>query len=126
MNGGIVVPIVKIELNEADRTPFLQLSHKIIRDSELSDQALGLLVRLMILKDDWNFHYTGYTKIYPKSKATRLATSMNELKQLGYVKYERQRDNRGYFQEGILTLKYNACLKKETTENPDMENPKQE
>lgn len=118
--------IVKIELDEANKTPFLQLPHKIIRDSELSDQALGLLVRLMILRDDWNFHCTGYTATYPKSKATRLATTMDELKQLGYVKYERKRNNKGYFQEGILTLMYNACLKKGVAENPNTENPKQE
>ena len=45
--------------------PFLQLSNSIIRNSELSNQALGILVRLLIFPKDWKFSIRGYQKAYP-------------------------------------------------------------
>ena len=47
--------------------PFLQLSNSIIRNSELSNQALGILVRLLIFPKDWKFSIRGYQKAYPMS-----------------------------------------------------------
>ena len=47
--------------------PFLQLSNSIIRNSELSNQALGILVRLLIFPKDWKSSIRGYQKAYPMS-----------------------------------------------------------
>lgn len=50
-----------------ERPLFLQLSNSIIRNSELSNQALGILVRLLIFPKDWKSSIRGYQKAYPMS-----------------------------------------------------------
>lgn len=97
---------------------FLQVYNKIICDKNLSDQALGMLIRLMSLPEWWEFNYNGYAMVYPKSGKSRIASTMKELINLGYVKNKKPRDNKGHYLKGVLTIIYNPY-----PENPDMENP---
>lgn len=74
--------------------PFLQLSNSIIRNSELSNQALGILVRLLIFPKDWKFSIRGYQKAYPMSGEQKIRTGLEELKEKGYITIKRKRERR--------------------------------
>ena len=84
--------------------PFLQLSNSIIRNSELSNQALGILVRLLIFPKDWKFSIRGYQKAYPMSGEQKIRTGLEELKEKGYITIKRKREKDGKLSEQELTI----------------------
>lgn len=114
--------IKRIGLDQMEQEPFLIVFHKIIRNAEISDQALGMLIRLMALPDSWDFTYSGYSMIYPKSGTGRIASTIKELEALGYVKNKKPRDSKGHYLKGVLTITYNPYSKNPVMEKTNMGN----
>lgn len=112
--------IKKVGIEEVEEGGYLRVFNKIICDKNLSDQALGMLIRLMLLPEKWEFNYSGYAKVYPKSGTARIASTMKELTELGYVRNEKPRDNKGHYLKGILTIIYNPNSRKPDMESSDI------
>ncbi len=100
-------------LRKSNRDKFTVVSNEAIRDDSISLKALGLLVRLLSLPDDWEFSEEGLIKIFKKDGQASVRSGLKELESTGYLKRERKRDERGHMSSVEWTV----------YENPHLENP---
>ncbi len=100
-------------LRKNNRDKFTVVSNEAIRDDSISLKALGLLVRLLSLPDDWEFSEEGLIKIFKKDGQASVRSGLKELESTGYLKRERKRDERGHMSSVEWTV----------YENPHLENP---
>ena len=75
---------------------FTTIYNLTIRDNNLSNKSLGLLVKLLSLPENWNFSFNGIVAICKDGKSA-VGTEMEELKQAGYLYIEKLRDRDGTY-----------------------------
>ena len=68
------------------------IDNTFIKDCRLSWKAKGLMTYLLSLPDDWSIHLSEVEKHATDGKSA-LRSAINELKELGYLKAEQQREN---------------------------------
>jgi hypothetical protein len=98
------------------RNQYTVIHQNIIRDDRLSLKALGLLVRLLSLPDNWNFSENGLIQIFKKDGQASIRTGLKELEQYGYLRRNKIRNAKGQIAEveWIIT---------ENPQQPQCENP---
>lgn len=71
---------------------FTIIDNSIFRKKELDLRAIGLLIQLLSLPDNWKFSIKGLVKIC-KDGESSVTTGLNQLKEYGYLTVERERIN---------------------------------
>ena len=119
---------------------FTTIYNLTIRDNNLSNKSLGLLVKLLSLPENWNFSFNGIVAICKDGKSA-VSTEMEELKAAGYLYIDKVRDKDGTYlynynvydtpqEELIRAYKEKKSLKnKEINPEPDfpvLDNPELE
>ena len=119
---------------------FTTIYNLTIRDNNLSNKSLGLLVKLLSLPENWNFSFNGIVAIC-KDGQSAVSTEMEELKAAGYLYIDKVRDKDGTYlynynvydtpqEELIRAYKEKKSLKnKEINPEPDfpvLDNPELE
>ena len=80
---------IRVEKNKNYTT----ISNVFLRDERLSLKAKGFLAMIMSLKDDWDFTIEGFVKI-TKEGESAIYTAIKELKDFGYCREEKIRDEK--------------------------------
>lgn len=91
---------------------FVNVANSFLRDERISFKAKGLFCYMFSMSDDWNFTIKSIAK-QQKDGESSIISSMNELKEFGYIEYTKHQDGTGtYFLNDEPNL-----------ENPNVENP---
>lgn len=75
---------------------FVVMSNKFLREREMSLKAKGLLALCLSLPDDWEYSLNGLCAICKESQ-TSIRSALKELETFGYLKRERNKDEKGQF-----------------------------
>lgn len=75
---------------------FTTIYNLTIRDNNLSNKSLGLLVKLLSLPENWNFSFNGIVAICKDGKSA-VSSEMEELKASGYLYIDKVRDKDGTY-----------------------------
>ena len=85
--------------------PFGRLDMMTIRDPNLSNAEIGLLLRLLSLPETWSYTDRGICKVYPQDGRTALRSQLKALETKGYVKRVRRlKDNQGRYTGSELII----------------------
>lgn len=86
--------------------PYGRLDMQTIRDPNLSNAEIGLLLRLISLPDTWQYTEIGYCHVYPADGQTSLRTQLKSLEAKGYIqRIHHQRDARGLYLKTTLLIR---------------------
>jgi len=93
--------------------PFSQISNELLNDPRISFKAKGLYAYMYSKPDGWNFTIKSIAK-QNKDGVDAVASALKELKEFGWVEYEKFSDGTGsyYLLDELPKL-----------ENPNLENP---
>jgi hypothetical protein len=83
--------IIKIRKKQ---NPFVMVNRACVQDIRLSWKARGLLFYLLSLPENWHVNVHDLVKRAPDGRDA-VYSILKELKQIGYVAYERCRDSEG-------------------------------
>ena len=75
-----------------------------LQDPNISNKALGLLVRMLAFPDDWKFYEADLVKRCNKDGREAIHNQMLELQRLGYVTKIHHRDKNGKFAKTDLVV----------------------
>ena len=92
-----------------------------LKRKDLSWKAKGVLAYLLHLPDDWELHFDELKQHATDGKSS-LRTGINELREEGYIVYNKYKDKEGKFVHEYDIYEY-PQTEKPDTENPDLENP---
>ena len=70
--------VFRVEKNAATKG-FTMINNSVLQDSELSDRARGLLVRMLSRPDDWQF-YIGHLEDTGRDSALKIRGALKELR----------------------------------------------
>ena len=87
-------------LHKHQRTTYTIVDNQALRDTSLSWRATGMLAYLLSLPDDWNVNIEDLTRRKSDGR-TAARSTMQELKDAGYVRLEETRDDLGQFHRVI-------------------------
>ena len=82
---------------------FTTIDNGIFFRRELDLRAIGLLIQLLSLPDDWKYSIKGLVKIC-KDGESSIKTGLDQLKQYGYLTVERARREKGQLGEAIYHI----------------------
>ena len=94
------------------KTNFTTLSNVFLRDNNISFKAKGLFAYMFSMSDGWNFTIKSISS-QQKEGEDSIRTALNELKDNGYIIYEKHSDGSGTYH----------MQDKPELENPNLENP---
>lgn len=97
------------------RKNFVVIDKRTAQDKRLSWSARGLLQFLLSLPDDWEININHLTKCSPAGKH-QVRTTINELKQFGYLTVNSQRADDGKFRG----VEYDICEVPESAQSLDL------
>lgn len=92
-----------------------------LQDPNISNKALGLLVRMLAFPDDWKFYEADLVKRCNKDGREAIHNQMLELQRLGYVTKIHHRDKNGKFAKTDLVVHEQPISP--STGNPSTDNP---
>ena len=91
---------------------YVQVQNSFLRDDRISFKAKGLFSYMFSMNDNWNFTIKSIATQQDEGVAS-ISSAMNELKEFGFIIYEKYSDGSGTY---ILD-------DEPKLENPDMDNP---
>ena len=97
------------------KNPFSQIPNALLNDSRISFKAKGLYAYMYSKPDNWNFTIKSIAS-QNKDGIDSVSSALKELKQYGWVEYEKHSDGTG---------SYYLLDELPKTENPNQENPNQ-
>ena len=100
---------------------FTTVDNAVLNNVNLSWKAKGLFVYLWSQADEWDFYETEVVK-HSTDGLSSLKSGLKELEEQGYLKRERQRDDKGHFKENNWILSENHILENRMLDNPILEN----
>ena len=95
---------------------FTVLDNSVMQNDNLSWKAKGILTYLLSLPTDWDVHLKEIEE-HATDGITSLRSGIKELREAGYIKYHKYKDDKGKFQHRYNIYEFPKM------ENPDMENP---
>ena len=103
------------------------MSNYHLRDQNLSLKAKGLLSYMLSLPEDWDYSLSGLCAIC-KEQECAIKSTLKELKEHGYVKVEKIRGEKGFFEYNYfiyeLPLEPTKEINHPGSENPPVDVPK--
>lgn len=100
---------------------FTTVDNAVLNNVNLSWKAKGLFVYLWSQADEWDFYETEVVK-HSTDGLSSLKSGLKELEEQGYLKRDRQRDDKGHFKENNWILSENPILGNRMLDNPILEN----
>lgn len=100
---------------------FTTVDNAVLNDTKLSWKAKGLFVYLWSQADEWDFYETEVVK-HSTDGLSSLKSGLKELEEQGYLKRERQRDDKGHFKENNWILSEKPILENRMLDNPILDN----
>lgn len=100
---------------------FTTVDNVVLNNVNLSWKAKGLFVYLWSQADEWDFYETEVVK-HSTDGLSSLKSGLKELEEQGYLKRERQRDDKGHFKENNWILSENPILENRMLDDPILEN----
>ena len=97
---------------------YISMSNELLQNKELSLKAKGLLSYMLSLPNDWNYSLEGLVSNCKESK-TSIRSTLNELKQHGYLSVEKLYPNK----TASKKIEYDYNIYEEQALNPYMDNP---
>lgn len=76
---------------------FSVFDNNLLRDSNISFRARGLLTYMLSLPDDWKFYVSELAQHSDKEKETAIRSAIDELEKAGYMKRVQKRGENGKF-----------------------------
>lgn len=76
---------------------FSIFDNKLLRDSEISFKARGLLTYMLSMPDNWKFYVSELATHSKKEGESAIRSAIEELEKAGYMKRVRQRGEKGRF-----------------------------
>lgn len=108
---------------------FTIVNNFILRDKNLSLKSIGLLCKMISLPPNWDYSFNGLVSICKESKSA-IRTTINELKESGYIEILKKRDDKGLFvyKYIVYDMPKTLYLNKNNpgTDFPSMDNPTSE
>lgn len=120
---------------EKRKQRFTVIDNQPLQDANLSNKALGLLVRMLSFPDDWKFYEKDLEKRCNKDGRDAVHNQLLELQEAGYVTKVRNRSKDGKFAQTDLIVHEQPQPEKEpkpepkpepSTGNPSTVNPSTE
>ena len=106
------------------KTDFTVIDNNIFKNKNLSYKGKGMLCTLLSLPEDWNYSEEGLVALSINDGITSVRSALKELMELGYLKRERLRDNKGVLRDYIYTIYEEPTLEKPKVDKPILENLK--
>lgn len=106
-------------LRKSKKSDYTIVDNNIFKNSKLTLKAKGMICTMLSLPDDWNFSEMGLTQLSNDSR-TGIRSTLQELQELGYLKRERIRDEKGLLGETIYTIYEEPMYQKPTLEKPTL------
>lgn len=106
-------------LRKNKKSDYTIVDNNIFKNSKLTLKAKGMICTMLSLPDDWNFSEMGLTQLSNDSR-TGIRSTLQELQELGYLKRERIRDEKGLLGETIYTIYEEPMYQKPTLEKPTL------
>lgn len=106
---------------------FTIMSNYHLKDMKLSLKAKGLLSYMLSLPEDWDYSLKGLCAICKESKDS-IRSALKELENFNYLKIEKTKNNKGYFEYNYLIYEIPNCtpdMDYPHMDEPDMENQPQ-
>ena len=110
-------------LRNSNRERYTTIDNESIRDDNLSLKALGLLVKLLSLPDNWEFSENGLDAIFKKDGQASIRSGLKELEDFGYLSRYKVRDRKGRITKVEWEIFEKPQLENPNLENPSMDNP---
>lgn len=104
------------------RTDFTVLPNDLFRDKKLSWKALGLLVYMLHLREDFSLNLSWLTN-QKKTGRDAMRSGLKELESEGYLTIRRERGKQGKYQRVIWEVTDSPSKKTTSTATPHSENP---
>ncbi len=102
------------------RNPYTTISNTPLRDKKLSLEAVGLLVCILSLPENWIFNRAQARERFDIGRE-KLDRILRELKEVGYVLYTQERDESGRMSKSVYVFSDEPGQFDETEPSP--ENP---
>lgn len=112
-------------LKNESRAQYTVVLQSVIRDENLSLKALGLLVKLLSMPDNWHFSEQGLLSIFKNDGQSSVRSGLKELEQFGYLVRKRTRNEKGQVANVDWTIRETPLLptKNDGAPPPHLENP---
>lgn len=105
---------------------YVVMNKTALHDPRLSWKAKGLHAYMLSMPDDWKF-YDDELEKHAKDGKDALKSAIKELKQYGYMRRERRKNEQGKFEWETVVYEEpyteNPSMEKPSMEKPSMENP---
>lgn len=109
-----------IKINKSDRFITMSIDH--LRDNNLSLKAKGLLSLMLSFQNGSEYSIENFSK-FCKDGITAVKSSLNELKENGYVQIEKRNDKETGKFEYVYNVSYESIRKLPKVVFPPMDNP---
>ena len=109
--------VFRVEKNKG----YTVMSNHHLRNHALSLKAKGLLSQMLSLPEDWDYTLQGLAQIN-KESIDAIREAVRELERAGYIKRNRERDERGCLRGTVYTI-YEQPHAEPTPEEPTQEKP---
>lgn len=106
------MPVIRVKKDKN----YTVMSNFHLRDTRLSNKAIGLMCKMLSLPEDWDYTVNGLSAICKDGKDS-IRAQLKELETYGYLTRERIRNDKGQVAESVYTL-----TEKPMTENSSQEN----
>ena len=104
---------------------YTTIDNRVLNNENLSWKAKGILCYLLSLPEDWDVHWTEIATHATDGK-TSLRSGVDELKEAGFIRHEKRKDEEGKFKHNYYVYEYpsnNPDTDYPDTENPHVDNP---
>lgn len=99
------------------KTDFTVIDNSIFKNKKLSLKGKGMICTMLSLPDNWNFSEEGLTELSNDSRAG-IRSTLSELMELGYLKRERNRDEKGRLRDTTYIIYEEPMYQKLTLDKP--------
>lgn len=110
--------VFRVEKNQT----YTVMSNYHLRDTRLSLKSVGLLSKMLSLKDEWEYSTRGLSAIC-KEGVDAIGAALKELENCGYLVRHQLRDDRGRITDTEYVIYESPHTPCPDTENPYMDNP---
>ncbi len=97
---------------------YTALANEIVNDSRLNLRSLGLFLHMWSKPDNWNFTISNIAKARNVGQ-DQIKSALQELKKIGYVRYEKLKDGTGIYYLSDTT----DTIDRTNIQDPKAENP---
>lgn len=99
------------------KTDFTVIDNSIFKNKKLSLKGKGMICTMLSLPEDWQFSEEGLTELSNDSRAG-IRSTLSELMELGYLKRERNRDEKGRLRDTTYIIYEEPMYQKLTLDKP--------